>query len=106
MNGNHFRYFIVLQPERTQPGPALLQRQSRRTAAFHFVALLKEWVAERQQQALVSALDVTMFGQIQITCAPAFIEEIRKQDVLAIAEIRPAKGVDMNLWRIIEQASS
>ncbi len=105
MNGNHFRYYIVLQPEKTMTGPATLQRQSRRTAAFEFVKLLKEWIAENQQQPQVSALEVTMFGQIQITCAPEFIDQIRQQDMLAIAEIRPAQGAESSLRRIIDQVS-
>jgi len=102
-NGNHFRYFIVLQPERTLSGAAALQRQTRRAAAFTFVELLKEWIAENNQESQVSAIEVTMFGQIQLTCDPAFIDQIRQQDILAIAEIRPAQGLDLR--RIIEQVS-
>jgi hypothetical protein len=104
-NSNHFRYFIVLQPEKNASGAMTLQRQSRRQAAFDFIKLLKEWVAENRQQEMVSAIDVTMFGQIQIICDPTLIKQIREQDVLAIAEIRPAKGLDINLRRLFDQAS-
>lgn len=104
-NMDHYRYFIVLQPQRLPAGPFALQRQARRTAAFEFVALLREWVTEKAQQDEVSALDVTMFGQIQITCSPDFIELIRQQDILPIAEIRAAQSLETNLRRIIEQAS-
>ena len=105
MNGDHYRYYIVLQPERNMTGPAALQRQTRRQAAFDFIRLLKEWVAEQKQQDKVSGFDVTMFGQIQITCAPEFIDQIRQQDILTIAEIRPAQSPDVSLRRLIDQVS-
>jgi uncharacterized protein YjcR len=105
MNGDHFRYYIVLQPERTLSGSATLQRQTRRAASFEFVTLLKEWIAENHQQEQVSALDVTMFGQIQITCDAEFIDQIRQQDIWAIAEIRPAQSAELSLRRIIDQVS-
>ncbi len=105
-NMDHYRYFIVLQPQRLPVGPFTLQRQARRAAAFEFVGLLQEWTAERDQQDQVSALEVTMFGQIQITCSPEFIEQIRQQDILAIAEIRAAQSIETSLRRVIEQASA
>ncbi len=104
-SGDHFRYYIVLQTRDGDAGPASLHRQTRRVAAFEFVKLLREWVAEQQQAAQVSALDVTMFGQIQITCAPEFIDQIRQQDILAIAEIRPANSAEVNLRKLIDQIS-
>lgn len=104
-NLDHYRYFIVLQPQRLPAGPFALQRQARRSAAFEFVALLREWTTEKAQQDEVSALEVTMFGQIQITCTPEFIEQIRRQDILPIAEIRAAQSLEANLRRVIEQAS-
>lgn len=104
-SGDHFRYYIVLQTKDGDAGPASLHRQTRRAAAFDFVKLLREWIAEQKQEAQVSALDVTMFGQILITCAPEFIDQVRQQDILAIAEIRPANSAEMNLRKLIDQVS-
>lgn len=104
-NTDHYRYFIVLQPQRLPIGPFALQRQARRAAAFELVALLREWATEKAQQDQISALEVTMFGQIQITCTPEFIEQIRQQDILPIAEIRAAHSLEAGLRRVIEQAS-
>lgn len=104
-NTDHYRYFVVLQPQRLPAGPLALQRQARRAAAFEFVDLLQEWTTEKAQQDEVSALEVTMFGQIQITCTPGFIEQIRQQDILPIAEIRAAQSFETHLRRVIEQAS-
>ena len=105
MNGDHFRFFIVLPTGVPGNGPALLERPVRRAAALNFVGLLKEWIAENKLQEQVSAIDVTMFGQVQITCALEFIEQIRRQDMLAISEIRPAQGMDKTLHRLMEQIS-
>ncbi len=104
MNGDHYRFFIVL-PTGTSDnnGPVLLQRPARRAAALNFVASLQEWITENKLQDQVSGIEVTMFGQVQITCALAFIAQIRRQDMLAISEIRPAQGGDKNLQRLLEQ---
>lgn len=105
MNGDHYRYFIVLPTGVPGNGPAMLQRNARRAAAQNFVALLREWIAENQLQDQVSRLDVTLFGQVHITCAPAFIEQIRQQDVLDISAIRPAQSMEGSLHRLLEQIS-
>jgi hypothetical protein len=105
MNGDHYRFFIVLPTGTPGNGPALLERPARRAAALNFVASLKEWIAENKLQDQVSNLDVTMFGQVQITCALEFIEQIRQQDMLAISEIRPAQSMDKTLHRLLEQIS-
>jgi hypothetical protein len=104
-NVEHFRYFIVLQPDKATSGAVSLQRQSRRQAALEFANLLREWVDENQQTQLVSSIDITVFGQIQIICSPLLIEQIQQQDILAIAEIRPAKTLDISLRRLFHQAS-
>jgi hypothetical protein len=101
MSNDHFRYFIVLPPEKTATGAVSLQSEARRQVAMEFVNLLREWVVENGQQDLISDLNVTMLGQIQITCHPSFIEQIRRQDVLAIAEIRPVQ----NISRLLDQVS-
>ena len=103
MNGDHYRFFIVLPTGTPGNGPALLERPARRAAALNFVASLQEWIAENQLQEQVSSIEVTMFGQVQITCALAFIEQIRRQDMLAISEIRPAQSTDKNLQRLLGQ---
>ncbi len=104
MNGDHYRFFIVLPTGAADGnGPALLQRTARREAAKNFVASLREWIAENQLQDQLSGIEVTMFGQVQITCALTLIAQIRKQDMLAISEIRPAQTGDKNLQRLLEQ---
>ncbi len=105
MNGDHYRYFVVLQPGDRHALSPLLQRQARRTMALEFAAMLKEWIAENGLQAEVSAIDVTLFGQVLITCDPDFIDHIRGQDMLAINEIRPAQPVGQQLRKLLDEVS-
>ena len=88
MNNPHYRYFIEIQSR----GDGLLARaieaEARRAAAAGFVAIMREWLRERDLGDKVSAIGITLSGQIQITCEPAVMRLIRDQDVIDIAAIR------------------
>jgi hypothetical protein len=86
MQSPQFRYFIELQPNNSEPVPRLLEAEVRRAAARGFIEIMRKWLKEKNMGERVSALSVTMFGQIQITCDSAVIKLIRNQD--AVAAIR------------------
>jgi len=88
MESPHYRYFIELQPGAGDPVPRILEAETRRAAARGFIENIRQWLKERNLAEKVSALSVTMFGQIQITCDSAIIKLIRNQDNIDIAAIR------------------
>ena len=88
MKNPHYRYFIELQPPGGEPVPRTLEAETRRAAARGFIETMRHWLKERNLGEKVSALSVTMFGQIQITCDSTIIKLIRSQDEIDIAAIR------------------
>jgi hypothetical protein len=89
MNRDHRRYFIELQPEGATPVPRNREAETRREQATLFVETVYGWLRSHDLDDKVSEMDVTMFGQVQITCEAEIINRIRDEDALSIAAIRP-----------------
>ena len=83
MRSPHYRYFIELQPRNGEPLTRAMETEARRQAALGFIENFRGWLKEKDLDEKVSALDVTMFGQVQITCDSAVIKLIRNQDDIA-----------------------
>ena len=83
MQSPHYRYFIELQPSTGEPIPRSRETEARRAAARGFIETMRGWIRERRLDEKVSALNVTMLGQVQITCDSAVINLIRNQDDIA-----------------------
>jgi hypothetical protein len=88
MYGDHFRYFIELQPPAGTPPVRSEESNQRKRQATDFISLVHEWLNDNLMMDQVSSLAVTALGQVQITCRAEIIDQIRHQDVLGIAEIR------------------
>jgi len=88
MPNPHYRYFIELQPSDGVPLPRAAETESRRVAALGFLKTVRDWLVQKDLNEKVSALTVTLFGQIQITCESEIIKRIRHEDVVDIASIR------------------
>jgi hypothetical protein len=89
MNRDHHRYFIELQPDGQAPVPRNREAETRREQALLFIAAIYDWLKNHDLDTKVSAMDVTAFGQIRITCDAEIINRIRDEDALSIAAIRP-----------------
>lgn len=90
MNGDHNRYFIELQPDDGFDAvPRYREDETRREQAVLFIASVYNWLKNHDLSAKVSAIDVTVFGQVRITCEDEIIHRIRDEDRLNIASIRP-----------------
>jgi SH3-like domain-containing protein len=83
MQSPHYRYFIELQPPSGEPVPRSRETEARRAAARGFIEQMRGWINEKKLDGKVSALTITMLGQIQITCDTAVINLIRNQDDIA-----------------------
>ncbi len=88
MENPHCRYFIELQPQAVEVVPRSRENEARRSLAHDFILMMRDWLKENDLSRKVSTLNVTMFGQVQITCEPAVINLIRNQDVINVAAIR------------------
>lgn len=88
MKNPHYRYFIELQSPEGEPVPRLREAETRRAVAKGFIASMQKWLEEKNLGEKVSALGVTMFGQIQITCDSAIIKLLREQEDVDIVAIR------------------
>ncbi len=89
MHSHHNRYFIELHPESPAPIPRNLESAARREQAASFIATVYDWLRSQELDDMVSDMDVTAFGQVQITCDSELITRIRDYDALSIATIRP-----------------
>jgi hypothetical protein len=83
MQSPHYRYFIELQPSNGTYESRTAETEQRRAAARNFIENIYGWLKEKDLKEKVSALSVTMFGQIQITCDSTVIKLIRNQDEIA-----------------------
>lgn len=96
----HNRYFIELQPSSGAPIPRQQEDEMRRRAALDFITQVKIWLEENDLNEKVSSLDVTMFGQVHITCEAGVINFLRDQDVMNIAAIRQGVFMTESLSRL------
>lgn len=94
MPKERYRYFIELQPPVAEKLPRHKEQEIRRSAALEFVRSLREWLQESGMTKKVGAVDVTLFGQVLITCETDVIDFVREQDVLNIAAIRQAASLE------------
>ncbi|MGE3624094.1 MAG: hypothetical protein AB7H77_09545 [Bdellovibrionales bacterium] len=88
MPNPHYRYFIELQPRSDVRLPRAAETEGRRETARGFVETMRGWLKEKNLGEKVSALNITLFGQIQITCEASVIRLIRDEEAAAIAAIR------------------
>jgi hypothetical protein len=98
----HYRYFIEIQPRDGAGLPRAFENEARRAAACHFIETVRAWLQEKDLGDKVSTLDVTMFGQVQITCDAAVINFIRNQELADITAIRQGAIYSENLGSRIE----
>ena len=88
MKHPHYRYFIELHSPSGETVPRRLEAETRRQAALGFVETMRRWLVESDLGEKVSALSVTIFGQVQITCDSAIIKLLRNREDIDIAAIR------------------
>jgi hypothetical protein len=88
------RYFIDLPPAFSDSLTRLKEQELRRRAALDFVTGFSAWLDETGMKEKVARLDVTLFGQILITCESQVIESVRGQDKLPAFAIRAAAGLE------------
>ena len=93
MQQDQFRFFIEFQSPITDPQPRALEDANRRAAAAVAIENLRVWLRENGLERKVSTMGTTMFGQVQITCAPEVIQQIRNFETLPIIAIRNAAGL-------------
>jgi len=85
---DHHRFFIELQAQGSVPRHS--EDATRREHALRFITSIYDWLKQHALADKVSAMDVTAFGQIRITCDADVISRIRGEDDLHIAAIRPS----------------
>jgi hypothetical protein len=99
MQNPHYRYFIELHSPAAADVPRRLEAETRRAAALGYIEVMQRWLKECDLAGKVSALSVTMFGQVQITCDSAIIKLIRNREDADIAAIRQgALGLEAPRW--------
>jgi len=89
MEGEFNRYFIELQPGDGTSVPRNRENEMRRAQAARFLEKVGAWLKQHELSGKVATLAVTALGQVQITCEPAIISQMRSEDDLNIASIRP-----------------
>ena len=99
MDGEKNRYFIELQPETGDPVPRYQETETRRIQATQFIAMISEWLKEKELENKVSDLAITALGQVQITCEADIIGMLRREEEENIAAIRHASAFINNLGR-------
>ena len=102
MTTPHYRYFIELQSGESANLPRAHETEQRRRTALSFLENMRNWLKEKDLDEKVSALNVTMFGQIQITCEADVITRIRNQENVDIAAIRQGNAFAENFGRLNE----
>jgi hypothetical protein len=88
------RYFIELHPALPARVSRGAEREARRRAALDFIAGLQSWLHATGNENKVGHVDVTLFGQVLITCEADVIDRVREQDILNVAAIRQAATLD------------
>ena len=89
MHSDHNRYFIELQPPSAAPISRNREAEIRREQAAIFIAEVYSWLQSQDLGEMVSEMDVTAFGQVQITCETEIITRIQENRTLNIATVRP-----------------
>jgi len=82
------RYFIELQPVEGEPVPRYKEAEKRRELAAQFLKNIGLWLHQHEMADKVSTMAITALGQVQMTCVPDVINQIRHYDDLNIANIR------------------
>jgi len=98
MQSEKNRYFIELQPE-GEPVPRYRENETRRQQATQFVAMIHEWLKEKELESKVSDMVITALGQVQITCEADVIGMLRHHEEQNIATIRQASAYIGNIGR-------
>jgi hypothetical protein len=99
VQGEKNRYFIELQPETGDPVPRYQEAETRRHQATQFIAMIHDWLREKELENKVSDLAITALGQVQITCEADIIGMLRRDEEENIAAIRQASLYINNLGR-------
>lgn len=97
-----YRYFIELRPTVDETAPRATAQAERRRQALTFVKDLHAWLDKNSLAPKVQTLDVTVFGQIHITCESDLIEKVRDDETLNIASIRQAPGFHGGLRKLLQ----
>lgn len=96
MNGELNRYFIELLPQESEPVPRYRETELRRETAVQFIETVNSWLQQNELISKVTNMAVTALGQVQITCEPDIIHQIRNRDLPNIVTIRqgamPSEG--------------
>lgn len=82
------RYFIELHVADSHETSRPILDQMRRHKALEFMQIVVEWLREHEMADDVASLSVTAMGQVMIVCTNRVIDQIREQDIWAIAHIR------------------
>lgn len=85
---NFSRYFIELHVDTGRETSRAILDQLRRQQALEFTQIFGEWVRENGYSDDISSMSVTPMGQVMMVCSNRVIDQIRDQDVWAIAHIR------------------
>ncbi|MDX2028417.1 MAG: hypothetical protein SFW62_07255 [Alphaproteobacteria bacterium] len=90
MQSDQHRYFIELQPAAGATVPRNREDEIRREQAAHFITAIYAWLKNNALGDKVSAVAMTAFGQVQITCEADVISRLSDEEELQIAAIRPS----------------
>jgi hypothetical protein len=82
------RYFIELHVAASRETSRVILDQMRRQQALEFIQIVGEWLKDHGFGEEVASLSVTAMGQVMIVCSNRVIDQIREQDVWAVAHIR------------------
>lgn len=99
MCGELNRYFIELQPVDGTSVPRYLETQLRRELAAQFLETVGEWLRDNALADKVATMAITALGQVQITCEPDIINQIRNHEDLHVAAIRQSSMLMENVTR-------
>jgi 2-phospho-L-lactate transferase/gluconeogenesis factor (CofD/UPF0052 family) len=90
------RYFLDVLPSHVDRSVTRAEEEAvRKSSGQHFIALIKNWLADHHLNGSVQRLDLTTFGYVHITCTPEVIDAIRHQDIVPIGSIRPAANISL-----------
>lgn len=88
MCGEVNRYFIELQSTDDGTVPRYRETEMRRALAAQFLETIEDWLNDNDMADKVAAMAITALGQVQITCEPDVINQIRSIEDLNVAAIR------------------
>lgn len=95
---NH--YFIEFQPSIASGEPHRQTRVLCREMAEDFVRTMKDWAVEKSWENKIGSMNITVLGQVLISCERDVIELIREQNVVNIASIRQSSLEDRGFQRM------